>query len=83
MADDMKVKIRVEKGDGEVIEVDGTSVIFYLVQNEEEALVGLYGDFSIRGLTRAGEEISGLFDRAIESMAKDAAEQIIGGMKGK
>ncbi len=83
MADDTKVKIRVEQGDGEVIEVDGTSVIFYLVQNEEGALAGVYGDFSIGGLARAGEGISGLFNRAIESMAKDAAEQIIGGMKGK
>jgi hypothetical protein len=83
MANDMKVKIRLEKGDGEVIEVDGTSVIFYLIQNEEEALAGVYGDFSIVGLARAGEVISGLFDRTVESMAKDAAEQIIGGMKGK
>ena len=83
MADDMKVKIRVEQGDGEVIEVDGKKVVFYLVQNEEGALAGVYGEFSIGGLACAGEGISRLFDRTIESMAKDAAEQIIGGMKGK
>lgn len=70
MVNDMKVKIRVEKGDEEVIELDGTSVIFYLVQDDKEALSGLYGEFSLGGLLQAGDGIFKLFERASEDMAE-------------
>lgn len=78
MADDMKVKIRVEKGDGEVIEVDGTSVVFYLVQDDEEALSGLYGEFSLGGLLQAVDGIFKLFERASEDVAEKIVNDIAG-----
>ena len=88
MANDMKVKIRVEKGDEEVIELDGTSVVFYLVQDDKEALCGLYGEFSLGGLLQAGDGIFKLLERAsgdmsekivnnINNIAGDIAESII------
>lgn len=77
MANDMKVKIRVEKGGEEAIELDGTSVVFYLVQDDKkEALSGLYGEFSLGGLLQAVDGIFNLFERASEGMAEDMAEKI-------
>lgn len=78
MADDMKVKIRVEKGGEEVIELDGTSVVFYLVQNEKEALSGLYGEFSLGGLLQAVDGIFNLFERVSEGMPEKIVDNIAG-----
>lgn len=81
MVNDMKVKIRVEKGDEEVIELDGTSVIFYLVQDDKEALSGLYGEFSLGGLLQAGDGIFKLFERALEDMSEKIVNNIAGDIK--
>ena len=78
MANGMKVKIRVEKGDEEVIELDGTSVVFYLVQNEKEALSGLYGEFSLGGLLQAVDGIFNLFERVSEGMPEKIVDNIAG-----
>lgn len=78
MANDMKVKIRVEKGGEEVIELDGTSVVFYLVQNEKEALSGLYGEFSLGGLLQAVDGIFNLFERVSEGMPEKIVDNIAG-----
>jgi len=88
MANDMKVKIRVEKGDEEAIELDGTSVVFYLAQDDKEAVSELYGEFSLGGLLQAGDGIFKLLERAsgdmsekivnnINNIAGDIAESII------
>lgn len=82
MADDMKVKIRMEKGNAEVIELDGTSVVFYLVQDDKEALSGLYGEFSLGGLLQAVDGMFKLFERASEDMAEDMAEKIVNNIAG-
>lgn len=74
----MKVKIRVEKGDEEAIELDGTSVVFYLAQDDKEALSGLYGEFSLGGLLQAGDGVFKLLERASEDMAEKIANNIAG-----
>lgn len=78
MAGDMKVKIRMEKGDEEAIELDGTSVVFYLVQDDKEALSGLYGEFSLGGLLQAVDGIFKLFERASEGMPEKIVDNIAG-----
>jgi hypothetical protein len=78
MANDMKVKIRVEKGDTEVIELDGTSVVFYLVQDDKEALYGLYGEFSLGGLLQAVDGIFKLFERVLGDMPEKIVNNIAG-----
>jgi hypothetical protein len=74
----MKVKIRVEKGDEEAIELGGTSVVFYLVQNDKEALSGLYGEFSLGGLLQAVDRIFKLFERALGDMPEKIVNNIAG-----
>lgn len=78
MANDMKVKIRMEKGDEEAIELDGTSVVFYLVQGDKEALGGLYGEFSLDGLLQAVDGIFNLFERVSEGMPEKIVDNIAG-----
>ena len=78
MANDMKVKIRMEKGDAEVIELDGTGVVFYLVQDDKEASSGLYGEFSLGGLLQAVDGIFNLFERVSEGMPEKIVDNIAG-----